>query len=299
MAFAPIALFVYNRPIHTQKTVEHLLANEEAKDTELFIFSDAAKNEQHEKHVATVRDYIHTIQGFKKVTIIERAQNFGLAKSIISGVTDIIHQFGKIIVFEDDLICSPYTLRYFNDALDFYQSHEKVMHISAYNYPINYTAVYDTFLFRAPSSWGWATWKNCWNKFEENIDTLIAQFDEEKIKEFSIDYSMNFWEQVHELKNGKNNSWAIRWYASIFLNKGLSVIPKFSLIQNIGADGSGVHSGLNDIYHVEVYMQPLIKENFYPGSKEDAEGYKALQYFFKHRKGNIFKRIKRFIQERL
>lgn len=298
MSFAPIALFVYNRPIHTQKTITHLLANKEAKDTELFIFSDAAKNKQQVANVTAVRNYIHSIQGFKKITIIEREQNIGLAKSIISGVSDIVQQYGKIIVFEDDLICSPYTLQYFNDALDFYEPYEQIMHINAYNYPIKYVPVHDTFLFRASSSWGWATWQNCWNKFEENIDTLIAQFDKEKIKQFSIDHSMNFWQQIHELKNGKNNSWAIRWYASIFLHKGLCVTPKYSLIQNIGADGSGVHSGVNDIYNVEIYNQPLSKEKFYSGSDESVEGYNALKYFFKHRKGSFFKRIKRFIRER-
>ena len=298
MSFAPIALFVYNRPIHTQKTITHLLANKEAKDTELFIFSDAAKNKQQVANVTAVRNYIHSIQGFKKITIIEREQNIGLAKSIISGVSDIVQQYGKIIVFEDDLICSPYTLQYFNDALDFYEPYEQIMHINAYNYPIKYVPVHDTFFFRASSSWGWATWQNCWNKFEENIDTLIAQFDKEKIKQFSIDYSMNFWQQIHEFKNGKNNSWAIRWYASIFLNKGLCVTPKYSLIQNIGADGSGVHSGVNDIYNVEIYNQPLSKEKFYSGSDESVEGYNALKYFFKHRKGSFFKRIQRFIRER-
>jgi len=42
---APIVLFVYNRPDHTRQTVEALQKNELAKESELFIYSDAAKNE--------------------------------------------------------------------------------------------------------------------------------------------------------------------------------------------------------------------------------------------------------------
>ena len=44
MNLAPIVLFVYNRPWHTKQTVEALQKNELAKDSELFIYSDEAKN---------------------------------------------------------------------------------------------------------------------------------------------------------------------------------------------------------------------------------------------------------------
>ena len=68
---APIVLFVYNRPDHTKQTIEALQKNELAKKSELFIYSDAAKNENAEKKVNEVREYIKSIDGFKKITIIE------------------------------------------------------------------------------------------------------------------------------------------------------------------------------------------------------------------------------------
>lgn len=299
MNYAPIALFVYNRPEHTQKTVAHLLANKEAALTDLYIFSDAAKNATQIENVNLVREYIQQITGFKSIQITERESNLGLANSIIDGVTKVVNKHGKIIVFEDDLICSPYTLQYFNDALDFYENHKNVMHINAYRHNINFNSTYDTFLFRAASSWGWATWKNSWQHFESNIEVLYKQFDQQKIKNFSIDYSMNFWKQVNEFRAHKNNSWAIRWYSSVFLNGGLCVTPKASLINNIGADGTGIHSGLNNIYDVEIYLSPLNKENFYRGNEEDKEAYQAFKHFFKHRKGNLWQRAKRFYIEKI
>ena len=39
MTYAPIALFTYNRADHTQRAVESLLQNAEAKDSDLFIYS--------------------------------------------------------------------------------------------------------------------------------------------------------------------------------------------------------------------------------------------------------------------
>ena len=133
---APIVLFVYNRPWHTRQTVEALQQNELANESELFIFSDEAKDEMATKHVNDIRDYIRTIDGFKNIEIIERDKNFGLAKSIISGVTEIINQYGTVIVLEDDLVTSPYFLQYMNDALVFYEKEDRVVSVMGYCSPV-------------------------------------------------------------------------------------------------------------------------------------------------------------------
>ena len=127
MNLAPIVLFVYNRPWHTQQTIEALQKNQLASESELFIYRDAAKAKQDQDKVQEVRDYVHLVDGFKKITIVERDKNWGLAKSIIDGVTAIVNQYGKIIVLEDDIVTSPHFLRYMNDALDFYQNEEAVV----------------------------------------------------------------------------------------------------------------------------------------------------------------------------
>src|SRR5689334_19947926 len=117
MNLAPITLFVYNRPEHTRRTVEALLKNELAAESDLFIFSDAPKKPESDESVRMVRDYIHAITGFKSVTIIERDRNWGLADSIIDGVTSVVNQYGRIIVLEDDLVVSAHFLEYMNTAL--------------------------------------------------------------------------------------------------------------------------------------------------------------------------------------
>ncbi|MEO8795964.1 MAG: glycosyltransferase, partial [Daejeonella sp.] len=257
---APIALFVYNRPEHTRRTLKFLKENSLADESRLFIFSDAAAAEKDQEKVDEVRQLIRNADGFKKIDIIERKQNFGLANSIIDGVSKLVKEYGKVIVFEDDLISSPHTLQYFNAALKKYEWSEKVMHIGAYMYPLKEnlaSGLPETFFYRAATSWGWATWQRAWDQFEPDVDKLISQFDPKKIHEFSIENNMNFWKQIREFKAGKNNSWAIRWYASIFLNQGLTLNPAYSLVNNIGHDGSGIHSGLNDIYNVVVNHKPI------------------------------------------
>jgi hypothetical protein len=267
-----------------------------ADESRLFIFSDGAKKGDEEK-VQEVREFLKTVDGFRSVEIIERESNMGLANSIIGGVNKLTAEYGKAIVFEDDLLSSPYTLQYFNDALHRYENEEQVMHICAYMYPLKKAAqLPQSFFYRASGSWGWATWQRAWKFFEPDIDVLMKQFDAKKINDFSIDGSMNFWKQMNEFKRNKNNSWAIRWYASVFLKNGLTLNPALSLINNIGHDGTGVHSGKNTMYTVPISNKPV---TYFPDViKENNLAYLMIKDFLKHRKGNLLQRIVRFVQEK-
>ena len=126
MTYAPILLFVYNRPEHTRQVVSSLLRNKEAADSPLFIYADQSKNPESDAAVQEVRRYIHSISGFKTITIIERETNWGLARNIIDGVTTQVNHFGRVIVLEDDLIVAPYFLKFMNDALEVYKDEQRV-----------------------------------------------------------------------------------------------------------------------------------------------------------------------------
>jgi len=245
---APIVLFVYNRPWHTQQTVEALQKNELAKESELFIYSDEAKSDDVRKSVDEVREYIDKINGFKKVTVIKREKNWGLADSIIDGVTKIINEYGKIIVLEDDLVTSPYFLKFMNDALEFYEDEEKVWHISGWNYPIETDGLDDVFLWRLMNCWGWATWADRWQYFEKNTNKLIDEFSQEQIKYLNLEDFNNAWSQVKLNKKNEIKTWAIYWYATIVKNNKLCLNPTKTFVTNIGLDGSGENCGSDSSY---------------------------------------------------
>jgi hypothetical protein len=292
---APIALFVYNRPDHTRRTISYLQKNLLADESRLFIFSDGPKTEADKTKVEQVRQLAKETTGFKSVKLIERDTNLGLANSIISGVTKLVNEYDKVIVFEDDLLSSTYTLQYFNEALDRYAKEEQVMHIGAYMYDLPDKTLPQTFFYRAATSWGWATWARAWKDFEPDIDKLIGQFDRHKIHRFSIEGSMNFWKQMEQFKSGKNNSWAIRWYASIFLKNGLTLNPSRSFIHNIGHDGSGIHSNSENTYQVQMAQKPVTE--FPVELKENAQAYQAIRQFLSKRKGSLLRRGLRYIKQ--
>lgn len=295
---APIVLFVYNRPSHTRRTLQALEANYLAEESDIYIYADAAKTAQDIEQVNQVRSIIREPWKFKHIYIIERDQNKGLANSVIEGVTQVVQKHGKVIVFEDDLESSPFALQYFNDALNLYENEEKVMEISGYMYPVQKPkSLQQSFFFRVANSWGWATWERAWKHFNPDIEELTKDFKKKDIKAFSIDGTENFWKQVKQFKAGKINSWAIRWYLSVFNQQGLVLYPRRSYIQNIGTDGSGTHSDVDQVYKVELANKPV--QRFPTQIQEDSNAYQAIKYFYKHRKGTFFERLARFIEKKI
>jgi GT2 family glycosyltransferase len=294
MTLAPILLFVYNRPWHVQQTINTLIKNEYALESDLIIYSDAQKDKNDRKRVEETRQYIKAIKGFKSVTVIAREKNMGLANNIIDGVTSVVNKYGRVIVLEDDLESSPYMLKYFNEALNYYENEEKVMHIGAYMYPIDANGLPETFFFRLASSWGWATWKKAWQYFNPDIEALHKQFDAEKIHAFSMEHTENFWKIFQNFRSGKNNSWAIRWYASMFLRGGLALHPAISMVNNIGHDGTGTHSDASSMYGVKVATQAVTK--FSSIIEENEIACERIKRFYCHRKGTFFQRSVRFLR---
>ncbi len=240
-ALAPIVLFVYARLDHLQQTIESLQKNKLANQTKLIIYSDNAAMPSHEEAVKEVRNYVKTISGFASVEIIEAKENKGLAKSIVEGVTEQVNKYDRVIVLEDDLISSPYMLTFMNEALDFYENEDRVMQISAYSYPSS-RWITDTYFMSLASSWGWATWKRAWNHLSLDTDAHVENIrKKDLVKRFNIDGGMSFFTHLTMNQEGKLNTWAVKWYASVFLRDGLVLYPKTSLIRNIGHDGSGMN----------------------------------------------------------
>ena len=298
-SFAPIVLFTYNRPRHTRQTVTALQNNEPARNSELYIFSDGPKNQEDEQNVAEVRRFIHTVSGFKKTIIVEQTENRGLADSIINGVSEVVNDRGRVIVLEDDLLTGPNFLRFMNTALDYYCDKKDVWHISGWNYPIDPTGLPDAFLWRVMNCWGWATWADRWQYYRRDPGGLIKTFTREEIFRFNLDGTFDFWRQVERNAAGKIKSWAIFWYAAIFLNKGLCLNPTRSLVQNIGRDGSGTNCGRGG--RKEPAMMPVGGDpRYFPERlEEDKQVVELIKALGTGSKGSFFLKnvLQRFISE--
>jgi len=249
MNLSPIVLIVYNRPSHTKKTIDALLNNKYASQSNLFVFSDNAYLKNDQQKVQEVRSYIKSIRGFKKITLIERERNWGMVNNIIDAVTKIVFQYEKVIVVEDDVLVHHYFLQYMNESLELYIHDNLVCGISGYLDPVKDMSQLkeNTFFHQYPSCWGWGTWKRAWLKFDINLKTQIDLINKhQELNFFSFNSAHMILDQVNKNLSGNDFTYQIRWYASCFNHRGIFLHPAKSLTTNIGFDGSGERCGTDN-----------------------------------------------------
>jgi len=274
-------MFTYCRLANTKETIEHLLKNDEAKYSDLIIYSDAPKNERAEEGVMKTREFIHSISGFKSIKIIEREKNMGLANSIVDGVTSIVNQYGRVIVLEDDLSVSPYFLKYMNEGLDRYEERKDIASIHGYIYPVK-KKMPEALLIKGADCWGWATWKRAWDVFCFDANVLYKKILNAHLeREFDFNNSYPYVDMLKRQIDGSAGSWAICWYASAFLKNMYTLYPGQSLVQLNDIVGDGATHGSTPIaYLVDVKSTP-INWNLVEDQTESLEGRKAFELFFK------------------
>ena len=284
---APIVLFTYNRPWHLQQTVEALLQNPLAKDSLLYVFSDAAKNETSRPLVEQVRTYIHQIKGFKEVIIEEKVTNSGLATSVIQGVTKVLEKHQKAIVLEDDMVSSKSFLNFMNEALDFYQDIDNIFCITGWSPPIQIPDNYpqDVYVAKRASSWGWATWLNQWQKADWDVEDFAEFFNQPTQQKAFNKAGEDLTPMLKKQQKGLISSWAIRWTYTLFKQSGYCLYPTSPKINNIGTDGSGSHSPNNRKADVQ------LSNNSYSFVSQIGEDEQVLQEFRKFYKLSLVRKI--------
>ncbi|HVP08636.1 MAG TPA: glycosyltransferase family 2 protein [Burkholderiales bacterium] len=249
---APIVLFVHKRPMHARRVLESLLRQPLAASSPLTVYCDGARSPEEEGAVREARAVVRSLAP-AQARIVERERNLGLAASIIGGVSEAIDAHGEAIVLEDDLELAPAALEYFNAALQRYRAEERAMHVSGYMYPVR-AALPESFFYREATCWGWATWARAWRHFEPDArrirDAVQARG---ATRYFDVDGSAEFSVMLDRQIAGQLDSWAIRWYGSLWLRGGLALHPGKSLVRNTGFDGSGVHSGSSRAYDVGLW----------------------------------------------
>jgi len=284
-SLAPIAVFCYNRLEHLHRTVDSLRGNFLAEQSSVYFFSDGWKDDMDRNKVEIVRNYLHSISGFKTIAIIENENNMGLANSVIKGVSELIDKYGKIIVVEDDLYLSPYFLTFMNQALCVYEDYDQIGCVNAHsNISTNDETVY---YISHTDSWGWGTWKRAWDLFNKDGSQLLKQIEDNKLKKyFNFDGSYPYFRMLQNQIEGKNDSWAIRWKASLCINGKLSVNAAKSMVDNIGCDGSGTHCSFK-IFPTTIYEGPITIPSI-STIKETKEARKKIRryYYFYNSKVN-------------
>jgi len=297
----PIILFVYNRLEHTKKTVDALKKNEFASESVLYVFSDGAKEdatEEQKNKIREIRNYIHTITGFKELIIEEAPKNKGLANSVIYGVTKVINKHGKAIVVEDDIVTHPFFLRFMNECLDKYEDRKDIFMIGGYNMAFKFPWWYwkDIYVVHRSCSWGWATWKSRWDLADWSVSDYSIMCQDINLQNKFNRGGNDMFPMLKSQMNGKIDSWAIRWDYSLYKHDAVCIRPVRTLVTNNGMDGTGIHCKQTDdktakpynklTYEIKLYkrlkvytsIEQAFKNTFYPAQPHPPFSYKIRRF---------------------
>lgn len=284
MPQTPIAIFTYNRPQHTQRLLASLAACRRVDECALVIYCDAPKKPEHADSVQATRKIVQAWAAEHGAEVILREENYGLAKSIVTGVTELCEQYGRVIVLEDDLVLAPAFLEYMLSALDHYATDERVYQVSGYTFAFEDNPQPGIFLIPVATTWGWATWKRAWDQYEhEPSEALRILENPQNSHAFDLNGAYPYTEMYRRAAAGKNDSWGIRWWFSIWRRGGLVVYSRQSMIANEGFDGSGTHGKKQSNWQQhKVFDAQLPQPLDFPEQVNDAIFRRYCQYIARH-----------------
>lgn len=300
---APIVVFVYSRPELTEQTLLSIAQNVEAKDSDLFVFSDGPKANASPETIARidqVRAVVKAQKWCKNVTLFAAETNKGLANSVINGVTEIVNTYGKVIVVEDDVTVSPFFLQFMNDALNMYENDRRVSSIGSWNFFCPPSVSGDNFFLRHPDSIAWATFKRAWAVFNPDSFYLEKEIKNRKLARYvNLENTLNLMKMLGQQQKGKIDSWAVRWTASVVLEDMLTLYPQYPISRHEGY-AEGTHfSGVETIYDrdLELAQKPItVKLLSVAESKAAVEAYIRFQRKNDNKWTRIWSAVKRLLQ---
>ena len=270
---APVALFVYNRPDNTRRTLEALAANYLAEETDVYVFSDGGRDETSWRAVRTVRRFIHEFklraehEGiFNRITLIERPENYYLERNIIEGIHTIFADHDTVIVLEDDICTGPGFLTYMNHAFQLYAEEKRVMHVSGFTHldllgehPELVSSESETYSTPHPAGWGWGTWRDRWQ--EHFVHYASASEALEGLTASDIDrleYGGTF-PCLHSIDRDPI-PWDVCWEICVYRAGGLALSPVHTLVRNIGlSQGTHFRASSRLIQRFSYDRQPLMR----------------------------------------
>ena len=279
MKYAPIAIFAYNRLDILKKTLKFLKKNSIFYKSKIIFFIDGPKDNKDKKDVNSVREFLLKNSETSNAQIIFNKKNIGLSNNITRGFDFIVKNYDKCIILEDDILVSKDVLRVMTFYLNYYKKEKNIVSIEGYMYPIKFKKnIPNTFFLKGTGCWGWSTWKRAWSKNKKNKNFIfkkVSNLSSKKMKDFNYFDSYDYFKM---LKN--KNTWAIKWYASNYINNNYTLFFKHSLVQNIGFGKKST----NTILDYNLNIKKFKKFNYYYRPRTISENIVAKKEISKYLK---------------
>lgn len=258
-----IAIFAYWRFEHLEQVLKALKESRPERPKKLYIFQDGLKGKEHQEEWLQTTKLIESID-WCSVEFVKASVNQGLANSIVKGVTYVLDQNDGVIILEDDCVPMPGFLDYMRRGLEKYRTCEKIFHIGGYGNPAFMKLIHkDIYFRRGVDSWGWGTWKDRWNTFDYKKDYFtLLQTDRQLALEAALWSGLDIQNWITGHVNGKTDTWATQWALNIMEHNGMCMLPRQSLVKNVGFDGTGTNCVVTSEYETEYYKGEVVSWEF-------------------------------------
>jgi len=291
----PLAIFTYNRPYHTQQTLQYLAKCPRLDECEIVIFCDGANRPEHQTQVEQVREAVSDWAKLHNAQVITRVENFGLKKSIETGVTDLCRKFGRIIVLEDDLLVNPAFIDYQLQALDHYADDERVWQVAGFTFPFDKSSEQGTMLLPLSTTWGWGTWQRAWKHYNSDPTEAVEYLAvSDNAYRFDLEGAYPYTQMLTGVAQNHLQSWGVLFWYMVWRHKGYVVYPCQSLVANLGFDDSGVNSGCHLNQWNSVTLNDHGDRAWRFAVTPDEDNYvrlrKYIEDFVARKKNSLFKR---------
>lgn len=280
----PILLVTFNRLDTTKRVFESI---KKIQPEKLYVSSDGPRSNKKDEDIKVkeVRDYIlASIDWDCTIITLFRDKNLGCKKGVYTAIDWFFEHEEMGIILEDDCLPTPMFFKFCETLLIRYKDDTRVMSISGTNYT-NFTINTDYRYSNYTLTWGWATWKRAWKKFDPDIHSVIQFKNNKEINNFFITKEeKKFFEKLFSIvHHGENSIWDAQWFYTCLIN-GVNILPKENMVQNIGFGPDATHTfNVKDKLNFAEVSQNICKSDFKSpdffivNRKDD---YKVFKYYF-------------------
>lgn len=231
------------------------------------------------KHMIETHDMRH------KIIVKYSNKNLGIRYAIPQAVDWVLQSNDRVIVLEDDVLPGPNLFPFMEFYLNRYEEDMEIGAISGYTqvpkHALGSSKLQIARLSIFPESYVWATWKNRWIFYQDNLLLLSVYRNIRKTKNITLSrvgalaWRLNF-------VNAQNlyvDSWAYRWVASLWEVQKKTVVPNFNLTEYCGTKNR-THTKIKNKWcelPIEKDLIHFTSDNLYYDFSADS--YSSKQFF--------------------
>jgi len=243
----PVAFIIFNRPDLTQQVFQEI---RKVQPKKLLVIADGSRFPEEQEKCAETRAIIDGVDWDCEVLKNYSDTNLTSPIRCSTGLDWVFSEVQEAIILEDDCIPSQSFFSFCQRLLDKYRDDERVMHISGSNFSHGPLPIDTSYCFsKYGTAWGWATWRRAWKHFDFEMKDWLLLREGKWIKSLHPTTSeQEYWMRIFDSCTLSNDPhWDYAWMFSCWERSGLSIIPKYNFVSNLGCREDGTrHNSPND-----------------------------------------------------